>query len=283
MTDRRQVDPLSAAVYNHRMFSHRLQLIELNDSPWVPRPLRDTLIEALSLTLKWGGVLRGLVAPFEEFIAAAGVTEVLDLASGAGGPARILVGEIQRAGRVPPRFVLTDLSPHVEAWDAARAEHPNVITFESTPVDATGIPPELASGRARVIINAFHHFSPDVARGVLADAVASRSPIFIAEGFERNPLGFASMVPVGLAALFAVPFQTPHDRLAKALLVFGAAPVMVAMGGWDGVVSTLRIHSREDLEAMVASLGSDFVWSYGNYKFPLGGRGYYFHGVPLKG
>jgi hypothetical protein len=260
----------------------RLQLFEFNDAPWVPRPVREVVIESLGRMLAWGGILRGLVEPFEEFVARAGTNEVLDLASGAGGPARILVEEILRAGRTPPRFLLTDLHPHLESWEEARAAHPGILDFVADPVDATRIPAPLARGRARVIVNAFHHLPPDVARGLLADAVASRSPVFLAEGFERNPLGFASMIPYGLPALLAAPVLAPRDRLAKAAFVYAAAPAALAISAWDGVVSTLRVYDRADLEAMVAPLGGGFSWTWGTYAFPFGGRGTYFHGIPAE-
>ncbi|HEY1585502.1 MAG TPA: class I SAM-dependent methyltransferase, partial [Polyangia bacterium] len=64
----------------------RLHLFEFNDSTWAPRALRDTIVESLSRTLAWGHLLRGLIAPFEEFIARAGVDEVLDVCAGAAGP-----------------------------------------------------------------------------------------------------------------------------------------------------------------------------------------------------
>ena len=33
---------------------------------------------------------------------------------------------------------------------------------------------------------------------------------------------------------------------------------------------------------MVAPLGDRFVWTWGHYDYPLGGRGYYFYGVPRR-
>jgi hypothetical protein len=257
----------------------RIQLFEFNDADWAPELVRDTIVEALSRTLAWGRILRGLVGPFEDFLASAGTSEVLDLASGAGGPAVIMAREIQRAGRTPPRFVLTDLYPRLEAWEKARAELPLAIDFEPDPVDATQIPARIAGGRARVIINAFHHFSPDLARGVLADAVRSRSPIFLAEAFERNPLGFAPIAVPGMIAMAATPLFTQKQRLGKALLIW-TSPATSLIGVWDGVVSSLRVYSREDLLAMVEPFGDAFTWTYGNYAFPLGGKGYFFHGVP---
>jgi hypothetical protein len=259
----------------------RAQLFEFNDASWAPAVLRDTLVEALSRALDWGHVLRELAAPFEAFVAASGAEEILDLAAGAGGPARILAGELLRAGRRPPRFVLTDLHPHRDAWEDARAAFPGVIDFEPEPVDATRIPERLGRGRARLIINALHHFPPAIARGVFEDAVRCGAPIFISECFERNPLGFASMTPAGAAALLATPILAQRDRLLKALLVWGT-PVAFAASAWDGVVSTLRTWTRADLEAMVAPFGDAFEWRYGTFTFPIRGTGYYFHGMPRR-
>ena len=253
----------------------RLQLFEFNDVGWAPRALRDTIVESLSRTLSWGHMLSGLVAPFEEFVRATGVSEVLDIGAGAGAPARILAHEIRRAGRVPPRFLLTDLHPQLDAWEEARFALPHDIHFVAEPVDATHIPPAVGAGRARMIINTFHHFPPALARSILADAVEGSDGVFIAEAFDRNPLRFTTFMPVGALALAANPFLSSRDRLAKALLTF-ASPVVVAVSLWDGFVSTLRTYQRDELEAMVAPLGDRFVWTWGRHD----GAGYYFYGVP---
>lgn len=260
----------------------RAQLFEWNDLPWAPAALRDSIVESLSRTLRWGRMLQGLVPPFREFLAASGATEVLDLCAGAGGPARVLADELQRAGSPSPRFLLTDLFPHVEAWSAARAEQPGVIDFEGSPVDATRIPPALSGGRARMMINSFHHFPPDLARAILADAVRGSSGIFISEAFDRNPLRFLPFVPVGVAALAANPVLTSRARLQKALLTW-ATPVALAACGWDGFVSTLRVYSEAELREMVGGEAGEFRWVYGQYRYSMGGRGYYFYGVPRNG
>ncbi|WP_437818880.1 hypothetical protein [Sorangium sp. So ce1078] len=257
----------------------RLSLFEWNDSSWSPGPLRELIIESLSRTIRWGGMLRGLIAPFRRFLAASRATEVIELGAGAAGPSEVLIDELLRAGATPPRFVLTDLLPQPEAWAAAAARHPSFVAFEPSPVDATRIPQALAEGRARLMINAFHHFSPELARAILADAVRGSSGIFLSEGFERNPLGFLPMVPVGVAALAANPLLTRRSRAAKAWLTW-ATPLAAAASVWDGVVSTLRVYTEAELREMVAPLGDSFRWEYGTYEFPLWGKGYYFFGVP---
>ncbi len=256
----------------------RRQLFEWNDLAATPAPLRDTIVETLSRTLRWGKMMAGLVTPLREFLAAAGTTEVLDVCAGAGGPAAILADELARVG-VAPRFLLTDLFPRVTAWDALAAAHPGVIDYVAAPVDATAIPAGLAAGRARMVVNAFHHFPPALAQAIVDDAVAHGRGLFISEAFERNPLAFARFAPAGLAALAAAPVLTHTDRIAKALYTW-ATPLALLAGTFDGLVSTLRIYDERDLRAMVAHHGDRFRWTYGTYRYPLGGVGTYFWGVP---
>lgn len=259
----------------------RIQAFEFNDSERTPAFIRDLVVESLSRTLRWGRILHDLVGPFRRFLDAAGSNEVLDLCAGAAGPATILASEIARAGQTPPRFVLTDLYPRVDAWEEARARHPEHIDFVADPVDATNIPEALAKGRVRTIINALHHFPPPLAAAMLADAVRGSRGIFVAEAFERNPLRFLPFTPAGIAALAANPLLARRDRLAKAAATW-LSPVAAGISLWDGVVSTLRVYSEAELREMVAPLGDSFVWEFGYYRFAPFGKGTYFYGVPRR-
>jgi hypothetical protein len=261
----------------------RLQLFEFNDAPWAPAALREGIIDSLSVTLERGRLLDGLVEPFTDFLheASAGRdaddTVVLDLGSGAGGPAKVLLGALAARGR-RPKLVLTDLHPRVESWREVEAAFPGQVSSVSEPVDATAVPAALGRGRPRVIINVLHHFPPAVVSRVLEDAVRSGESIFIAEGFGRNPLGFAAFAPVGIPTLLRAPLRGQR-RLEKALY-FWATPLGFAASVWDGLVSTMRIHTEADLRAMVAPFGDRYDWRFGWY--PLGGwsRGYYWRGTP---
>ncbi len=257
---------------------HRRHLFEFNDSPWAPVALRETIVEALSRTLAWGRILQGLVEPFTDFVRRTGVTEVLDIGSGAGGPASILAAELTRAGVRPPRFLLTDLQPHPEAWGRVRDAHPGVIDFVPEPVDATRIPPELGRGRARVIINVLHHFPPAPAADIVRGACDGAPGVFIAEGFERSPLRFAPFAAAGLPALYLNPVLSPRHRVQKALLTW-LTPAAVLASCWDGLVSTMRVYTEDELRAMVAPLGDAFTWRYGTYRFAPFGRPSFFYGV----
>lgn len=257
----------------------RLQLFEFNDLAATPAPLRDTIVESLSRALSWGRILAGMVPHLRRFLAESRATEILDLCAGAAGPAAILASELERASPAPPRIVLTDLYPRVEAWLAARARHPAVIDYVAEPVDATAIPEPIARGRVRTVINAFHHFPPALATAILRDAVATSRGIFVSEPMDRNPLDFLSFAPAGLPALAAAPLLTRKDHAAKAMLTW-ATPIAILASLWDGLVSTMRMYREDDIRAMVAPFGGHWRWEFGTYEFWPRGRGHWFYGMP---
>lgn len=252
----------------------RLQLFEFNDSPWAPAVLRDTLVEALSRAIRWGGLMDGLVAPLARCLEAAGTSKVLDLAAGAGGPAVILSEAMAQRGH-DVHFLMSDLFPKLAQWEALRSER---IDFVREPVDATDISPALGEGRVRVIINALHHFPPELARRALRGACTNAPGVFIAENLIRNPLSFAAMAPVGLAALAATPVLAKDRHLSRALISW-LSPIALAASAWDGTVSSMRIYEPSELQEMVAGL-EGWTWTSGQYAHSRGlGTGSWFSGT----
>jgi hypothetical protein len=258
----------------------RLQLFEFNDAPFAPKALQRTIVSALSRTLRWGRMLDGLVPPFLAFLEASGAREVLDIASGAGEPAALLLEALAQGGHTPPTCTLTDLHPHLEAWRALVERHPTTLAFVPEPVDATQLPPDLGRGRARVIINAFHHFPPTLAQRVLVGMARDAPGVFLAEGLVRDPRSFLAMTPWGLPALVAEPLLAPEGRLASAALAW-LSPVAVLASAWDGTVSTLRCYSRDELFHFAEAVGPGWRWEYGTYPVGRFGRGSWFFGVPV--
>ena len=257
----------------------RLQLFEFNDHSATPESLRDTVIETLSGVLDKGGVVRATIPILESFLETSGYDAVLDLCAGAGGPAEIVCREMQADGKRPPHILETDLFPRIEACSAARERRPESIDFVATPVDATNIPPEISAKRARVIWNAFHHFPPALGTAILRAAVDDRAPILILEGFERDPRGMLPFARAGVRVMLKLPLRSPKHRAQKMLWSW-FTPIGLAVGAWDGLVSTLRVYNERELFAMVEPFGAGYAWDYGTYEFPNGGRGMYFQGIP---
>jgi hypothetical protein len=254
----------------------RLQLFEFNDAAWAPAVLRETLVEALSRTLRWGRMLDGLVAPLARCLERAGTAKILDLCSGAGGPADVLCEAMVKRGH-DVEFLMSDLFPAVSEWEPLCAANDR-LRFVPEPVDATRIPAELGAGRVRVIINALHHFPPEVARAVLRGLCVDAPAVFIAEGLVRNPLSFAAMGPVGLAALLATPALAKDKNLARAAITW-LSPLALGASIWDGTVSSMRTYLPSELREMTEGLDG-WLWTSGEYTHSRGlGTGSWFCGT----
>jgi hypothetical protein len=108
----------------------------------------------------------------------------VDFASGAGGPTPYienhLNSELRAAGKEEVQFVLTDISPHVGAWEMARKNSKN-ISYIPQSVDATNAPAaetllkDLPGVKTKKVMRlfslAFHHFDDDLAAKVLENTI----------------------------------------------------------------------------------------------------------------
>ena len=258
----------------------RLQLFEFVDAEWAPAALRDSLVEALGGALERGHILDGLVDPFLTLLDRAGTREVLDLGSGSGAPARILAEAFRAAGHLPPHVLLSDLHPHVAAWEKAKAALPEAIDFIRTPVDATKLSRYQAEGRICSVVNVLHHLPPQAARAMLLEVSRVARGFFVAECFERNPMRFLPFVRPGLSSLVRTPLASGDQRAARALLTW-ASPVSMLASAWDGVVSSLRIHEIEDLRRMTSTIPG-WLFGAGHFRHGAFGRGFYFWGLPER-
>lgn len=255
----------------------RMHLVELEDLPWFPRILRDGGTAYLEFAERASGHGRKLVAPLERALDATGETELVDLCSGGGGPAATIADELAKRGR-NVHVTLTDLYPNLPSFEHLERTSEGKLSARREPVDATAVPADLRG--FRTIFNAFHHLRPELARKVLADAVAQRRPIGVFEVVSRElPMLFGllfSPISVMLTLPLWRPFRWPW------LLLTYLLPLMQIFILWDGIVSWLRIYSVEELKELVATIDApDWVWDIGTVKFgdaPL--HGTYLVGYP---
>ena len=236
----------------------RRQLFEIEDQPWCPRSLRDGLTDylrfALDLTRPYNAIAPRLAAA----VARTAAPRIVDLCSGGGGPWRTLLRALRAAGcDVPVR--LTDRYPNIAAFDALRAETGGTIEYEDVPVDATAVPASLDG--FRTVFTAFHHFTPELAREVLRDAVRGSRGIGVFEFIERRPHNLiASTVVAPLAVWLTVPVTRPF-RWSRLLWTY-PVPVLPLMAAVDGTMSVMRAYTPAELLAMTADL-PEFEWEAG--------------------
>ena len=243
----------------------RLHLVEIHDLPACPPSLRDALTDFLAFSLNLARAYEPAGPLLQRAVARARAGRIVDLCSGAGGP---WSGPL--AGNVGVPVILTDLYPHEGPGVSRR------LPFHPHPVDARAVPAELDG--FRTVFTAFHHFRPEEARAILADAVAKRQGIAVFEAARRAPWEILVVALTWLGVLLAAPFVRPW-RWSRFFWTY-LPPVLPLVGTFDGVVSCLRAYSPAELHELVRGLDT-YDWEIGDMRggwSPL--RGTYLIGTP---
>lgn len=237
----------------------RLQLFEIMDQPWLPPALRALETDYLHGIIRLAKGFDPVAPLVAEALAASPARRVVDLCSGGAGP----VLDFVRDGLLDAPVTLTDLFPHPATIARVAAEGGGRIVFHDAPVDARDVPAALAG--VRTLFDGLHHFAPDDARAILADAARKGVPIVVAEGMHRSAKGLVGALFVPLFVFFVTPLVKPRT-VTRFLLtyVFPIAPMLI---GFDGLVSCLRTYRSTELLAMTRDLGGDgsggYTWEAG--------------------
>ena len=240
----------------------RLHLFELLDQPWYPSALRDHCTNYLATVTQRMGVFDAIAPQLLRGLESAGADTILDLGSGGGGPLPRLRDLLQREHGRRVRVQQSDLFPNAQA--RARAAATGTEYLEQ-PVDAMRVPPELRG--MRTLFDALHHFHPEQARAVLADAQERGIPIGVFEVVERSPKGLLATLFIPLLVLLLTPLIRPLT-LPRLLLTY-VVPLFPLVIFWDGLVSALRAHSPGELRRMTESLQREgYRWEVGVARMP---------------
>jgi hypothetical protein len=236
----------------------RLQLLEFEDLDWFPAVIRNGATACLRAIGKLGKMGHFMAPALARALEASGERQLIDLCSGGAGPLPEVLQALQQQG-LQPTVLLTDKFPNQVALAQAVAECPgSEIAFYPLSVDATNVPPELTG--FRTLFNAFHHFPPQLAQGILADAVRKQVPIGIFEVVERSPWALLSVIVSPLLVLFLMPGIRPLQPLWW--LFTYPLPLIPALLLWDGLVSCLRVYSPAELRELIAGIENheSFDW-----------------------
>ena len=244
----------------------RFHLVEIEDQPWCPRVLRDAMTDYLHfVTERFGSYARA--APLlADALRRLGETHIVDLCSGGGGPWPDLVRRIAAAGGPAVRVRLTDHFPNRAAFARLAKASAGAIEGEAEPVDATAVPSRLAG--FRTVFTALHHFRPQTARAILADAVRQRRGIGVFQVTYRSPLAILAMIPLVVLVFLVTPFIRPF-RWSRLALTY-PLPLVPLCFWLDATVSCLRTYTLTELRALTEGLGDDdYEWSIGWVRVPL--------------
>lgn len=200
-----------------------------------------------------------------------GARRVVDLCAGGSGSWALLLTVLHTGGcRVD--LLLTDKYANESAFRNTKSLNPAHIDWSDDSVDATRVPAAMTG--FRTLFSAFHHFPPDAATAILADAVQQGQGIGIFEFTKRSPRGLTrnlALFPLSLLGAFTLrPF-----RLSRWLLTW-LLPVMPFVVVFEGMVSCLRTYGPEELLSLAREADPQ-----GRYDWQAGEQPYEGSAVPV--
>lgn len=256
---------------------NRVQLFELEDLDWVPRPVRDGGTDLLDLGFDRLGFYDGVAPKLLALLEKTRATRIVDLCSGGGGGTLQMRRRV-RTGANDVEFVLSDLHPNEAGIARVEALGDTRTRYLGDSVDAMSGGGELAG--VRTMSGALHHFPPEAVRALIAGIVARREPLAFFDvaaspAIRRMPAVFAplamsvNMLMLFVGSLFLVPMVRPF-RFSRLLLTY-VVPLIPALTAWDGTVSALRAYTPEELLEFARSVpGAErYTWDAGVQKSAL--------------
>lgn len=239
----------------------RMHLFEWEDQPWLPRTLRDIITDHLrySFSAPQSANLRKTIASIlAEPLRRSGATHIVDVCSGGGGPLPAVLPRLARELNRPLSATLTDLFPNASAFARTAKDTNGTVRGELAPVSAFDVPVEM--GTFQTLFTALHHFRPDDARRILADAAAKGRTIAVIEPFKR-----ADLPMVVIASLVFGFVRTPRvgPLTVKRFLLTYALPLSPLVLAWDGAVSCLRAYTAAEMEALGREAAPHYLWTSG--------------------
>lgn len=245
----------------------RMHLFEWEDQPWLPRTLRDFITHHLQYTfaVKATAPLREAVAdilipPLER----TGETRIFDVCSGGGGPLIAVLPTLSARLSKPVTARLTDLFPNEDAFRALEKDTNGAATGELRPVSAFDVPQDL--GKFQTVFTALHHFKPEDAKRVLADAAAKGRSIAVIEPFNRK-----ATIPTTIGGFLLGWLRTPFmgRMTVKRFLWTYPIPIAPLVLAWDGCVSCLRAYTPDEMLAMGREVAPHYDWKAGEREVVL--------------
>lgn len=263
----------------------RKVLFEFEDLEWLPCCIRDGMTDFLQFLLTTLNFYKPVIPLLLQALDETGEKRILDLCSGGGGSILQIQEGIKKNSKRDIKLILTDKFPNLDKYKFMHEVTNGSVCFRKKPTDACKVPSHMKG--LRTMFSASHHFSPEVLKKVLKDSVSNSKGIAIFDGGSKSIiLILALLLTFPFLFLIITPFIKPFksSRIVFTYLI----PLIPLFTIWDGIVSILRLYSKEQFLEMAeeVSTGQQFKWQAGQVKNKFGLKISYLIGYPdnaLKG
>lgn len=255
----------------------RIHLFEFEDQKWFPSFLRKFVTDFLQFLSNKAKVYQPVIPEINQTLQKLNSATIIDLGSGSGGGLIWLAKQLKQQNS-DLQIVLTDLYPNKTAY-ANVAKQFSYFTYHENPVNGMNVPKSLKGFRTMFL--SFHHFKPNQGITILQNAVDENQPIGIFEIQDRSLPSIIAMLLSPISVLLTTPFIKPFSLLR--LLFTYLIPIIPIVVLWDGVVSSLRTYSVDEMQDLVQKVtnSNHFHWEIEKKK-AKSGFVIYTIGIPKK-
>lgn len=240
----------------------RIHLFEFEDQKWFPDFLRNYGTDFLQFLSNKSGMYKPVIPLLENLLKENHTNTIVDLASGGGGGLLWINKELEK--KIPDlKIILTDYYPNISAFEYTKKQSAN-FEFYNQSVDARHVPGDLKGIRTQFL--SFHHFKPTDAKQILQNAVDSNAAIAIFEVQERSFASILAMLFSPLTVLLTTPFIRPF-KIGRIIFTY-FIPIVPLFVLWDGIVSSIRTYSVEEMQNLVKELTQTdtYIWQINRVK-----------------
>jgi hypothetical protein len=240
----------------------RKHLFEFIDQRWFPEIIRNYETDFLQFLSNKTKLFVPIAPALLKGLKTTNDTHLLDLGSGGGGAFLSLNEELIKQ-EPSIQIKLSDYYPNKDAFQYTVDQAKNISFIEHS-VDARNVPKELTG--FRTLFLTFHHFRPTDAQAILQNAIDSKAGIAIVEAQERSFKSILAMSFSWLSVLLTTPFIRPFS-FGRILFTY-IIPIVPIFTVWDGIVSSLRTYSEDELKQLVSQLenSASFDWEISRMK-----------------
>ena len=256
----------------------KLRGFEFEDQPWFPGVIRNYMTDYLRFLFHVFKLYHPVFPLLKQALLKTNSHQILDLCSGSGGAMEDIYLNLKTTFNKDIQIILSDLFPSLIIYDQLNNQTKRGISYISTPIDASDVPPELNG--LRTMFSGFHHFEPKRAMAVLENAVHAKKAIGIFDGGNRSLWMVLLLIVAHPVLLFlCTPFFRPF-RISRLIFTY-LIPVIPFCTLWDGIFSISRLYMPDEmLQMAMAAESRDYTWISGKVKNKFGLSIAYLVGYP---
>ena len=242
----------------------RLHLFEFEDQDFCPVFIRDALTNYLNCIWCTGQFYRCTLPIIQRALDASGHHRIIDLCSGGGGAIPKIS---QRLLSTHPNLqvTLSDFYPNLDAFQSIAQQSEGKINYIQYSVDARTQVTSTPSMYTMFL--ALHHFAPEDVGAILQTRTQNKDTIAIFEIQQRRVFDVLLMLVHFPLCWLLLPFLRP--TLSQLFFTY-LIPIIPLLIVWDGMVSTLRTYSPDEIRGMLSEEQQQtYTWEFGRVFHPL--------------